>query len=130
MSSALQVSFGHLYHNFVSKMKHVLTPNSNQTSPELSAEMSPPSNDHTGITLQVVFGIIAFLAVFGNLMFCIVLLRKRFLLKKPYNVLLLVLAVTDMLTGRKKTMIFFFHKEITLWEGKFIVWERKFIEII
>ncbi len=84
---------------FVSKMKQFVTTFSNKTLPELSTEVSLPSSNHSGVTLQAVFGIISFLSFFGNLVFCVVLLRKRYLLKKPYNILLLVLAVTDMLTG-------------------------------
>ena len=66
---------------------------------EMSAEESLPSSNHSGIAMQAVFGVIALLSFLGNFLFCVVLLRKRYLLKKPYNILLLVLAVTDMLTG-------------------------------
>lgn len=53
----------------------------------------------SGVFLQAVFGLIAFLSIFGNLFFCVVLLRKRCLLKKAYNILLIVLAMTDMVKG-------------------------------
>ena len=88
------------------KMKLSLTTFSNKTSSELSTEVSLPSSNHSGVTLQAVFGIIAFLSFFGNLVFCVVLLRKRYLLKQPYNILLLVLAVTDMLTGTNVRICF------------------------
>lgn len=100
-----------LLHNFVGlwttvpKMKHFSFAFSNKTTEfstettEFSTEESPPSSSHSGIVIQAVFGIIALLSFVGNFLFCVVLLRKRYLLKKPYNILLLVLAVTDMLTG-------------------------------
>lgn len=93
-----------LLHNFVGlwttvpKMKHFSFAFSNKTT-EFSTEESPPSSSHSGIVIQTVFGITALLSFVGNFLFCVVLLRKRYLLKKPYNILLLVLAVTDMLTG-------------------------------
>lgn len=82
----------------VSEMKLLSLTFSNQTT-ELSTEESLPSSNHSGIAMQAVFGLIALLSFLGNLLFCVVLLRKKCLLKKPYNILLLVLAVTDMLTG-------------------------------
>lgn len=91
----------------VSKMKHFSTiATFGNKTPELSTEESLPSSNHSGDTMQAVFGIIAFLSFLGNLVFCVVLVRKRYLLKKPYNILLLVLAVTDMLTGRYECLNF------------------------
>ena len=81
-------------------MKYLATNFFNKTPYLFSTENTvlPPGNT-SGVALQVVFGIIAFLSFFGNLLFCVVLLRKRCLLKKAYNISLLVLAVTDMVTG-------------------------------
>ena len=49
--------------------------------------------------LEVAFSIIASCAFVFNLAFCVVLLKKRAMLKKPHNSLLFNLAVTDLLTG-------------------------------
>ena len=50
--------------------------------------------------MKSIFGVIAVLSILGNLLLCLVISRKRSMLKKPYNVLILNLAVTDMLMGR------------------------------
>ena len=49
--------------------------------------------------LEVAFSIIASCAFVFNLAFCVVLLKKRAMLKKPHNSLLFNLALTDLLTG-------------------------------
>ena len=46
-----------------------------------------------------IFGGIAVSSFVGNLLLCVIICRKRLLLSKTYNLLLLNLAVTDMLTG-------------------------------
>lgn len=51
---------------------------------------------------RVIFGFIAVVAIFGNSIFCTVLARKRVSLRRPYNKLLLSLAVTDLLTGERR----------------------------
>jgi hypothetical protein len=48
---------------------------------------------------KVLFTVIAVLAIVGNSLFCVVLVRKRSMLRRPYNKLLLSLSVTDLLTG-------------------------------
>ena len=67
-------------------------------TPSLFSTKKTPGN-RSGVVLRAVFGSIAFLSIFGNLFFCVVLLRKRCLLKKAYKILLIVLAMTDMVTG-------------------------------
>lgn len=57
------------------------------------------SNEHSPV-IAAVCGLIAFFSFFGNLLLCIVLLKRRSMLTKPYNVLIFNLAVTDMLTGK------------------------------
>lgn len=52
-----------------------------------------------GVVMKTSFGIIASLSFFGNLLLCLVIFMKRSMLKKPYNILIASLAVTDMLTG-------------------------------
>ena len=58
--------------------------------------------------MKTSFGLIATLSFFGNLLLCLVMLRKRAMLQKPYNVLICSLAITDTLTGmnaKKKIII-------------------------
>lgn len=52
-----------------------------------------------GAVMKTSFGMIASLSFFGNLLLCLVIFMKRSMLKKPYNILICSLAVTDMLTG-------------------------------
>ena len=49
--------------------------------------------------LLVAFGIIALMAFTGNGLLCIVILRNYRMLSSAYNLLILSLAATDMLTG-------------------------------
>ena len=49
--------------------------------------------------LRVAFGLIALVAFVGNGLLCIVILRSYRMLRSAYNVLILSLAVTDMITG-------------------------------
>lgn len=58
-----------------------------------------------GIVMKTSFGIIASLSFFGNLLLCLVIFRKRSMLKMPYNILIGSLAVTDMLTGMQCAII-------------------------
>lgn len=57
------------------------------------------SNEHS-FTMAAVCGLIALLSFVGNPLLCVVILRRRSMLAKPYNVLIFNLAVTDMLTGK------------------------------
>ncbi|KAK3747581.1 hypothetical protein QZH41_015809 [Actinostola sp. cb2023] len=52
-----------------------------------------------GFLAHVAFGIIAVLALIGNVLICVVILRRKRLLNKPCNILILNLAATDLLTG-------------------------------
>ena len=47
----------------------------------------------------VIFGVIGAASFVTNFLFCLMLRRKRTLLKKPHNILLLTLANIDMMTG-------------------------------
>ena len=49
---------------------------------------------------KFIFGGIAGVSFLGNLFLCVVMCKKRSLLSKTYNLLLLNLAITDMLTGK------------------------------
>ena len=49
--------------------------------------------------LQILSAVIAFSSIISNFMVCILFLRNKAWLKRPYNVFILSLAVTDMITG-------------------------------
>lgn len=71
----------------------------NNSTPPSTDITRPPSNKELELTLQVLFCLIAAASFFFNLFFCIVLVRKPSMLKKPHNILLFSLAMADMLTG-------------------------------
>ncbi|XP_001637411.2 G-protein coupled receptor 83 [Nematostella vectensis] len=48
---------------------------------------------------RALFGAVACLSLFGNLLLCVVMVRRRSMLRKTYNVLILNLACADSLTG-------------------------------
>ncbi|XP_031574595.1 histamine H2 receptor-like [Actinia tenebrosa] len=52
-----------------------------------------------GPTMRALFGVVAGLSLVGNLLLCIVILRRRTMLTKTYNILIFNLAIADMLTG-------------------------------
>lgn len=54
------------------------------------------SMDHA---LCITFWVIAIVSFVLNLLFAIVIARKPSMLKRPHNILLFSLAITDMLTG-------------------------------
>lgn len=68
---------------------------SNQT---VHSNVSVGARDHS-VIMKTSFGLIASLSFFGNLLLCLVIFMKRSMLKKPYNILICNLALTDMLTG-------------------------------
>ena len=47
----------------------------------------------------VTYGMIAALSFLLNFLFSVVMIRKPAMLKRPHNILLLSLAITDLLTG-------------------------------
>lgn len=67
--------------------------NSTSSAPTASA-------DHESVGLQVAFSLIAGASFSFNLLFCVMLLGNRAMLKKSHNILLFSLAVVDMLTGK------------------------------
>lgn len=77
------------YNNTESRQKDVFSDN----------EMLDPKY---GFFAHIAFGIIAVLSFVGNVLICVVILIRKSLLKKPCNVLILNLAVTDLLTGKKR----------------------------
>ena len=66
--------------------------------PEESKERRTIPKDHS-LVVSTVCGLIATFSFIGNLLLCVVILKRRSMLTKPYNVLIFNLAVTDMLTG-------------------------------
>lgn len=50
-------------------------------------------------TFNVMFGNIAVFSFVGNLLLCVAIYRRRHLLFKTYNILVLNLAITDILSG-------------------------------
>ena len=45
------------------------------------------------------FGLIAVLSFLLNSLFCVIMTKKPTMLKRPHNILLFSLAITDLLTG-------------------------------
>ena len=45
------------------------------------------------------FGVIAALSFLLNSLFCVIMMKKPAMLKRPHNILLFSLAITDLLTG-------------------------------
>lgn len=77
---------------------NVLYSGDNITLHNVLSNNSVEAKDY-GVVMKTTFGIIASLSFFGNLLLCLVIFMKRSMLKKPYNILIGSLAVTDMLTG-------------------------------
>lgn len=67
----------------------------------LSDDDDSMAGEKYGFLAHVFFGIIAVLAFVGNFLICVVIVRKKRLLSKQYNILILNLAVTDLLTGEE-----------------------------
>jgi 3-deoxy-D-arabino-heptulosonate 7-phosphate (DAHP) synthase len=65
----------------------------------VSEDTAQMADEKYGFIAHVFFGVIAILAFAGNFLICVVILRKKRLLSKQYNILILNLAVTDLLTG-------------------------------
>jgi len=59
----------------------------------------PADVEGSHIGLQIAFSLIASASFSFNLLFCVMLLKKPSMLKRPHNILLFSLAVVDMLTG-------------------------------
>lgn len=57
------------------------------------------SQDKASEVREIVYGIIAALSFLLNALFCMVMIRRPGKLKRPHNILLFALAITDLLTG-------------------------------
>lgn len=71
-------------------------------------EMKEIASAEHSLTMTSVCSVISLLSFVGNLLLCVVILKRRSMLAKPYNVLIFNLAVTDMLTGKLFTFLFIF----------------------
>lgn len=79
-------------------MKNLSVPIVNSTQNNSSVD-DFEKNSMQSVAIRTTFGLIAALSVLGNLLLCIVMVRKRSMLRKAYNVLIFNLAVADTLTG-------------------------------
>ena len=68
----------------------------------MSTPTTPPASavDYSYL-LAVAFGFIAVMAIIGNGLFCILILKNCRMLRSAYNLLIFSLAVTDMITGKR-----------------------------
>ena len=100
LASRLQSNVGKM--NFSSNMP-MIPEESN--SNDMKDTRGMISEEHS-LAVTAVCGFIAVFSFIGNLLLCIVILKRRSVLTKPYNVLIFNLAVTDMLTGEICSIIF------------------------
>ena len=83
----------------LSKMdsQSTFSPLRNNSSHGLS---TPALDDHSRETRESgMFGVIATLSFLLNSLFCVIMMKKPAMLKRPHNILLFSLAITDLLTG-------------------------------
>ena len=57
---------------------------------------------------EAMFAVIAVLSFLLNFLFCAIMTRKPKLLKRPHNILMFSLAITDLLTGLSSELSFIF----------------------
>ena len=100
--SRLQCNVGKM--NFSSNFSMVAE-ESKSNSNDMKDMRGKMSKEHS-LVVTTVCGSIAIFSIIGNLLLCIVILKRRSMLTKPYNVLIFNLAATDMLTGEICFIIF------------------------
>ena len=65
--------------------------------------LSTPALDDHSLQAEArkagMFGFIAALSFLLNSLFCVIMMKKPAMLKRPHNILLFSLAITDLLTG-------------------------------
>ena len=85
-------------------MNATITWNTNPSSNESSVPPTRPYHDKVDYDVsnvyKFIFGGIAIVSILGNFILCVAIFRRRSLLSKTYNMLVLSLAITDMLTGK------------------------------
>ena len=84
-------------------MNATITWNSSTSSNDTFIRPTRPYHDKVDYNVsnvyKFIFGGIAVVSFVGNFLLCVAICRRRSLLSKTYNMLVLSLAVTDMLTG-------------------------------
>ena len=73
--------------------------NNTRTGKFSSEGLSKLTTDAYSRAREVVYGVIAALSFLLNFLFALIMIRKLALLKRPHNILLFSLAITDLLTG-------------------------------
>ena len=71
--------------------------NSTQMLNNLSEGLSTSTAD--AYAREVIYGVIAALSFLLSFLFAVIMIRKPTILKRPHNILLFSLAITDLLTG-------------------------------
>ena len=91
------------------EMENLSTPSQtkNISSQELST-LTIEDQSSQAKAREVMFGVIARSFLF-NFLFCVIMIRKPAMLKRPHNILLFSLAITDLLTGLQFYMCFILH---------------------
>lgn len=100
LASRLQCNVGKM--NFSSNMSMIPEESNSNDMKDMRGIIS---EEHS-LVVTAVCGLIAVFSFIGNLLLCIVILKRRSMLTKPYNVLIFNLAVTDMLTGEICSILF------------------------
>lgn len=70
----------------------------NNSSRELSLTSQRNDNSET-FESKWIYGVITVVSFSLNSLFCVVMIRKSAMLKRPHNMLLFTLALADLLTG-------------------------------
>jgi len=73
--------------------------NNTRTGNISSEGLSTSTTDAYSRAREVVYGVIAALSFLLNFLFVLIMIRKPAMLKRPHNILLFSLALTDLLTG-------------------------------
>ena len=71
----------------------------NSSNESLSTPALEDQNSQAKAGEAGMFGLIAALSFLLNSLFCVIMMRKPAMLKRPHNILLFSLAITDLLTG-------------------------------
>ena len=73
--------------------------NSTQILNNSNEGLSTSTADAYARAREVIYGVIAALSFLLNFLFAVIMIRKPAMLKRPHNILLFSLAITDLLTG-------------------------------
>ena len=79
---------------------------------------------------QKMFGVIAVLSFLLNFLFCVIMMRKPAMMKKPHNILLFSLAITDLLTGLLELIkIYLKFSKKTLFQCLFLLEIKRILQL-